>query len=152
MLVIILTIIFFLIDIFSKYLITRLMLFGESITIIDNFLNITYVKNTGAAWSILNNNTLIVTIISIIIISFLIWYIYINSKNNNKFEKIGYALVLGGALGNLFDRLVYGYVIDFIDIYIFNYDYPIFNLADTFIVIGVIILFISMWRDKKDGV
>jgi len=146
------TSILFLIDIFSKYLITKLVIFGESITIINNFLNITYVKNTGAAWSILNNNTLIVTIISIIIISFLVWYIYINSKNNNKFEKIGYSLVLGGALGNLFDRLVYGYVIDFIDINIFNYDYPIFNLADTFIVIGVILLFISMWRDKKDGI
>lgn len=146
------TSILFLIDIFSKYLITKLVIFGESITIINNFLNITYVKNTGAAWSILNNNTLIVTIISLLIIIALIIYMYNNKNSSSKFERLGYSLVLGGALGNLFDRLVYGYVIDFIDIYIFNYDYPIFNLADTFIVIGVIILFISMWRDKKDGI
>ena len=149
---IILTIIFFLIDILSKSLIARFISFNESITIINNFFNITYVRNTGAAWSILNNNTIMITIISIVIIIFLIGYMYKNNKNSSKFEKVGYSLVLGGALGNLFDRLVYGYVIDFIDIYIFNYDYPIFNLADTFIVIGVIILFISMWRDKKDEV
>ena len=146
------TIIFFLIDLFSKYLITKLIIFGESITIINNFLNITYVKNTGAALSILNNNTLIVKIISLLIIIALIIYMYNNKNSSSKFERLGYSLVLGGALGNLFDRLVYGYVIDFIDIYIFNYDYPIFNLADTFIVIGVIILFISMWGDKKDGI
>ena len=59
-------------------------------------------------------------------------------------------MVLGGALGNLLDRIIYGYVIDFFDFYIFSYDYPIFNMADCFIFVGVIILIIYTWR-CKDG-
>ena len=61
-------------------------------------------------------------------------------------EKVAFSLIVGGAIGNFVDRVFYGYVIDFIDIKIFKYDYPIFNLADSFIVIGVILLVIYTWR------
>ena len=67
----------------------------------------------------------------------------------NKILKIGYGLILGGAIGNFIDRIVYGYVIDFIDIDIFGWNYPIFNLADMFIVVGVILVMIDAWRCKK---
>lgn len=149
LIMIILIVVFLVIDIVSKLVISNLMDVYDSIVVIKNFFNITYVHNTGAAWSLFAGRTWLLVIVSLIIISFIIFYIYKN-KPKNKFEKIGYSLVLGGAIGNFIDRIVYGYVIDFLDFNIFGYDYPIFNLADTFIVVGVIILCICTWR-CKDG-
>ena len=149
LIMIILIVVFLVIDIVSKLVISNLMDVYDSIVVIKNFFNITYVRNTGAAWSLFAGRTWLLVIVSLIIISFIIFYIYKN-KPKNKFEKIGYSLVLGGAIGNFIDRIVYGYVIDFLDFNIFRYDYPIFNLADTFIVVGVIILCICTWR-CKDG-
>ena len=79
----------------------------------------------------------------------IVLYVYKN-KPKYKLEKIAYSLILGGAIGNFLDRIVYGYVIDFLDFYIFGYNYPIFNLADTFIVLGVLLLIIYVWR-YSDG-
>ena len=79
----------------------------------------------------------------------IILYIYKN-KPKSLIEKIGYSMILGGAIGNFLDRVIYGYVIDFLDFNIFGYEYPIFNLADSFILIGVILLVIYTWR-CKDG-
>lgn len=146
--IMIVVIISLLLDIGSKFLVSRIFILNESKTIIDNFLNITYVRNTGAAWSILDNNTWIVTVISLLIIIGIIYYVYRN-RVSKKILKIGYGLILGGAIGNFIDRIVYGYVIDFIDIDIFGWNYPIFNLADMFIVVGVILVMIDAWRCKK---
>lgn len=146
--IIIVVIISLLLDIGSKFLVNRIFILNESKTIIDNFLNITYVRNTGAAWSILDDNTWIVTVISLLIIIGIIYYVYRN-RVSKKILKIGYGLILGGAIGNFIDRIVYGYVIDFIDIDIFGWNYPIFNLADMFIVVGVILVMIDAWRCKK---
>ena len=146
--IIIVVIISLLLDIGSKFLVSRIFILNESKTIIDNFLNITYVRNTGAAWSILDNNTWIVTVISLLIIIGIIYYVYRN-RVSKKILKIGYGLILGGAIGNFIDRIVYGYVIDFIDIDIFGWNYPIFNLADMFIIVGVILVMIDAWRCKK---
>lgn len=147
---IILTILVILVDFFSKYIVSKLMTVNETINLIDNFFRITYVKNTGAAFSIFSNNTILVIIISVVIIGFLLFYIYKN-KGNNKLENVSYAFILGGAISNLIDRLVYGYVIDFLDFEILSYDAPIFNLADTFIVIGVILFLINTLRSRYDG-
>lgn len=147
---IILTILVILVDFFSKYIVSKLMTVNETINLIDNFFRITYVKNTGAAFSIFSNNTILVIIISVIVIGFLLFYIYKN-KGNNKLENVSYAFILGGAISNLIDRLVYGYVIDFLDFEILSYDAPIFNLADTFIVIGVILFLINTLRSRYDG-
>jgi len=118
---IILTIIFFIIDLGSKLLISNLMNVNDSIRIIRNFFYITYVRNTGAAWSIFSGKVLGLIFVSLLIIGFIIYYIY---KNNPKsiLEKVGYSMILGGAIGNLFDRIFYGYVIDFLDFIIFGYD------------------------------
>lgn len=147
---IILTILVILVDFFSKYIVSKLMTVNETINLIDNFFRITYVKNTGAAFSIFSNNTILVIIISVVIIGFLLFYIYKN-KGNNKLENVSYAFILGGAISNLIDRLVYGYVIDFLDFEILSYNAPIFNLADTFIVIGVILFLINTLRSRYDG-
>lgn len=143
--IIIFTVIFLVIDIVSKLLISNLMYVGQSFQIVKSFFNITYVKNTGAAWSILSGRTWLLILVSLVIISFIIFYIFKN-KPKSKLEKISYSMVLGGAIGNLLDRIIYGYVVDFLDFNIFGYDYPIFNLADSFILVGVIILVIYTWR------
>lgn len=149
--IIIISLISLLFDMGSKYLVSRMFTLYESKIIINNFLNITYVRNTGAAWSILDTNTWIVTVISLLIIIGIIYYVYRNrNKINKKIVKIGYGLVLGGSIGNFIDRIIYGYVVDFIDIDIFGWNYPIFNLADMFIVGGVILLMIDAWRCRND--
>ena len=140
------TLLVFIIDIVSKMIVVNYLTLGESVKVIDKFLYLTYVRNTGAAWSILANNTYIVSLISLMIIGGIIWYIGKNTISD-KLEKIAYALVLGGAIGNFVNRIIYGYVIDFIDVKVFNYDYPIFNLADIFIVVGVILLVVYNWRN-----
>lgn len=139
------TVIIFIIDIVSKIIITKYIDFGQSVKIIDNFLYLTHVTNTGAAWSIFNNNHYFVLCISAIIIIALIVYI-VKNRPSNKLEKTAYAFILGGALGNFMGRCVNGYVTDFIDVKVFNYNYPIFNLADVFIVIGTGLFIVYTWR------
>ena len=141
----ILTVIFFIIDIVSKIIVSNLMNVNDSIMVIKDFFYISYVRNTGAAWSMFSGERLGLIIVSLIIICFIIYYI-LNNKPKNKLEKLSYGLILGGSFGNLFDRVCYGYVVDFLDFIIFGYDYPIFNLADSFIFVGVLLLIIYTWR------
>ncbi|MBQ6494918.1 MAG: signal peptidase II [Bacilli bacterium] len=140
------TIITLLIDIISKVIITNTLTLKESIKIINKFFYITYTKNTGVAFSLLEGSKIFIIIATIIILIVLIKYL--NNKYVNRLEQISYGLIIGGALGNLIDRIIYGYVIDFLDFKIFNYNYPIFNLADSAIVIGVIILIITSFKRK----
>ena len=77
-------------------------------------------------------------------------YKYLNKENLKNNEQFAYGMIIGGILGNFFDRLIYGYVIDFLDFKIFSYNYPIFNFADSFIVIGIIILIIIEIRKDKN--
>lgn len=147
--IIIFTIVFLVIDIVSKLIVSNLMNVHDSILVIKDFFYITYVRNTGAAWSLFAGKTILLLMVSLIMICGIILYVYKN-KTKAKLEKIAYSLILGGAIGNFLDRIVYGYVIDFLDFYIFGYNYPIFNLADTFIVLGVLLLIIYVWR-YSDG-
>lgn len=146
---ILLIFIFFIIDLISKILVLKYLDIMESINIIGNFLKFTHVNNTGAAFSMFSNDNVFVLVISLIIIISLVIYVC-RLKNKKNRDKFVYSMILGGAIGNLFDRLVYGYVIDFIDIDIFGWNYPIFNLADSFIVVGVFLLIIFSWR-KDNG-
>ena len=138
--------IFLIIDIVVKVLVKSKLVLNESIKIIDNFFYITYVKNTGAAWSILSGKQVFLILFSIIVIVSLFIYLY-KKKIYTKLELIGYSLLLSGAIGNLIDRILYGYVIDYLNFYIFNYNFPIFNIADCCIVVGIMLLFISSWRE-----
>ena len=141
---------FFLVDLISKQLITHIINLGESYNIIDKFFYITYVQNKGAAWSILEDQRILLLIISVIVL-FLINK-YMNKENLSNIECLSYGMIIGGIVGNLFDRVVYGYVIDFLDFKLFGYNYPIFNLADSFIVIGIIIMIvISVRKEIHEG-
>ena len=112
-------------------------------------LRLNYCENEGAAFSIGNGNVFLFIILNIILICGLIIYYEKNKKEFNKFSKYSIALVIGGGCSNLLDRIFRGYVVDFIDISeLFNF--PVFNIADIFIVLGVISLLIitirNMWK------
>lgn len=129
----------FILDFVCKFIITHILSFNDSIMVIRDFFYISLVKNTGGAFSIFTGSTFLLIVISFLILLGIFTYIY---KNNirNRVSLIGFGLLIGGAMGNLFDRIFYGYVIDYLDFKIFGYGYPIFNLADSFVVIGAIIL------------
>ena len=139
------SIIFLLIDQLSKGLVNLYMNVNESIKLF-NLLSITYVHNTGAAFSMLEGARWLFIILGIVALN-LIFIFFIKDKELNNFEIITYSLLLSGIMGNLIDRFLYGYVIDFIDVNIFNF--AIFNLADSFMVIGVILLMIGMIKCKS---
>ena len=137
---------FFIIDLLSKQLISHLLNVGDSIKVINNFFYITYVRNTGAAWSILEDQRILLLIISVFVL-FLINKT-MNKETLNKLECFSYGMIIGGIIGNIFDRVFYSFVIDFIDFRLFGYNYPIFNLADTFIVVGIILMAIISFRKE----
>ncbi len=135
------------IDQLSKYLIINILGNGVFV-IIKNFLKFMYIKNTGAALGIFSGNLVILIIATLILLVYIIKEV---KKNvNNKWILITYLLILGGAIGNLIDRIFRGYVVDFISFTLFKKEMAIFNLADTFITIGVIILIILLFK-KEDG-
>lgn len=131
----------FLIDQLIKLVVTFNIKLNTSISIIKDFFYISNVHNYGAAFSILYGNRLFLIIVSFLAILF-IYYFLIRNKKLRKIEEVIYSLLLGGVVGNLFDRIIHGYVIDFLDFHIFGYNFPIFNIADICIVIsiGLIIL------------
>lgn len=131
------------IDQVVKILVISKMALQQSIQVINNFFNITYVRNTGAAWSILSGNVLLLIMISIIALGVIYYYLIID-KELKKIHIVSYSMLIGGIIGNLIDRVVHGYVIDYLDFKIFNYNFPIFNIADTLIVISIIIIGISL--------
>lgn len=146
----IIAIILFIIDQISKALVSAYLNLNESITIIKDFFYIRYINNTGASFGMLSNSKVLLIILSLIAIIIILRYM--NTFKKTKINLIGFGLILGGILGNLSDRILFGYVKDFLDFIIFNYDYPVFNLADIFIVLGVIILIISIIRgEDKNG-
>ena len=111
----------------------------DSISIIPSFFSITYVRNTGAAFSIMENSRVLFIVIGMIAL-YLIWRFLIKDKELNKYYVFSYSMLIGGIIGNMIDRIIYGYVIDYLSFNIFGYSAPIFNLADTFIVVSIIML------------
>ena len=145
----ILTVILVIVDQIVKFLVSTYL---NYIDVIPKFLYLSLEKNYGVAFSMLWNNRLLILIISLLLILFLIYLLnkdYLSKGKNNKLLNVTYGLLFGGILGNLIDRIVRGYVIDYIGVYIFNYKFPVFNLADSFITIGVILMIISTFKEEK---
>ena len=115
---------------------TKRLFFQKSMNIFK-FFSISYSENTGIAFSLFQNNNFILTIITIIILVFII-HLYLKEKN----YRFGLAFIIAGAIGNLIDRFTHGFVIDFINLHF----WPTFNLADAFIIIGIILIIIKMYK------
>lgn len=131
--------------------ITKVILIGKNTTIIPNILNFTYTENTGVAFGIGANNLFFIIIVNIIVLGLIIKFIKEREEQVDFSILISLILILSGGIGNLIDRIVRGYVIDFIDINLFNF--PNFNIADVSISIGIIsLIFIlckSILKEKK---
>ncbi len=127
------------------------MSYGESINVINGFFNITLIGNTGAAFSILSSNTLLLIIISLVVLNVL-YFCFIKGKNLNDFEQLSFGLLIGGILGNLIDRVLRMQVIDYLDFNFFGFNFPVFNLADIAIVISMILIAIKVIKGDKNGV
>ena len=147
--IIILSIIFLIIDQITKILVVNSLVPGENIEIIKNIFSIIYTNNTGAAFSILLGKRIFLIVVAILIIGILLYYIKKN-KVDGKLNIIAFSLIIGGSLGNLIDRIVRGYVVDFISIKLGSYNFPIFNIADTLIVVGVFLLLIKNTGGNKN--
>ena len=137
-----------LLDQISKVLVSNYL--RKELTIIPNFFSITKVHNTGGAWGIFGGNSLILACISLMVL-FAFISIIISDKKITEIESIFYSFIVGGVLGNFIDRVVRSYVIDFLSFNIFGYDFPVFNIADIFIVIGVFIYIIVTLKEDKNG-
>lgn len=131
------------VDQLTKQLVASMMDQGQSVTLIRNFLYITYVRNPGAAFGMFPYQTaLFITITLVVAVLILYYYRYLSE--DHKWMRLGLSLQLGGALGNLIDRVTAAYVIDFINFSIWP---PVFNLADAAIVIGIGIFLYAFWRE-----
>lgn len=139
-----------LLDQISKWIVQSSMKINESIDVIPGFFRITYVQNTGAAWSMLEGRMIFFYIISVV---FLIgmFYFYRHNTNEDVFTQLGVVLMIAGTLGNFADRLVLRYVRDFLDFLLLGYDFPVFNIADVSLCIGVGLLAISIIRETYGG-
>tara|TARA_S200000501_G_scaffold231410_1_gene217007 strand:+ start:1063 stop:1521 length:459 start_codon:yes stop_codon:yes gene_type:complete len=110
------------------------------------FFSIDYVKNFGAAFNLFSGSRIFLSIISLII-ALILLFIIINKKNISKLDLLSYSFILGGTIGNGYDRIIKGFVIDFINLKFINF--PIFNLADVSINIGLLIIIYGLFNNKR---
>jgi signal peptidase II len=141
-------------DQLTKMIVDRTMSLHQSIPIIDGFFSLTYVRNTGAAFGIFAGSHEAFRLPFLILVSVLaLGFVVVMLKRIHDEEKgliTALSLIIGGAIGNLIDRVLYGEVIDFLDFYWSNYHWPAFNVADSCITIGVLITLFYLIRAKGE--
>lgn len=143
----------FLLDQITKSCVDSSMRLHESIPVIGGFFNITYIRNPGAAFGFMAGASplfrviffMAINVLAIILVVYYIW----KSRAEEPFLAFALSLILSGALGNLVDRIRFGEVIDFLDVYIGSYHWPAFNIADSAISVGAVILFIELTKRGK---
>jgi len=148
--------IYFIIIIFVIFFIDRvskikiLNNFGESVYFVNDYLNFNLIWNIGIGFGMMSTNSSVIynliTFIIGLVILFLLYFFF----TSQKFEKIGYSIIIGGALGNFYDRIVFNAVPDFIDIHFKNFHWFTFNVADIFITIGIITLILVGTKEIKE--
>lgn len=142
-------------DQISKIYVSSVMSLHDSYPVIDGFFNITCVRNPGAAFGFLANaapmfRSLFLIVVSAAAIVMILWFL---AKNKSAGMLLTFALsmILSGAVGNLLDRIRFGSVVDFLDFYIASWHWPAFNVADSAISVGAVLLVVEMLRREKPG-
>ena len=147
--IVIVALITLILDQISKIVIESLIEYHHSVTIIKNFFKLTIVHNFGISWGILEGKRIIIIIGTLIVM--VIVYKLLQTFKSNIRNNIAFGLLIGGMLGNFIDRLFLGYVRDFLDFKIFNYNYPVFNIGDMGIVIGIILIIIATIKGEDES-
>ena len=147
--------IYFLIIIFMVFFLDRiskikiLANFGESVYFVNDYLNFDLIWNIGIGFGIMSTNSSVIYNLITFTIGFIILFLLYIFLISQKLEKISYSIIIGGALGNFYDRLVFNAVPDFIDIHYKNFHWFTFNVADIFISIGILFFILSNWFVKN---
>ena len=134
-----------LIDRVTKVFFSDLLSYGETVPIVKNVFHFTLVHNTGIAFGLFKDQGIVFIVVPIIAVILLIFNVYYYRQNNEVISRgyiIAFSLILGGAIGNLYDRIVFGYVIDFLDFRV----WPVFNIADSAITVGAFIIAIKCFQ------
>lgn len=143
-----LVVLFVLLDQATKYMASKYLI-QNSIKIF-NWFKLIYVENRGAAFGFLDGKQTFFIVVTVFVLVFLAFFIYKYYASLSTLEVWASILLFSGAIGNLLDRVVQGYVVDFISVRIFNvYDFPVFNLADIYVTFAVIVYFISAIRHER---
>lgn len=137
-------------DQISKIIVVRNMGLYQDIEIIHDFFYITSHRNKGAAWGMLQGQMTFFYIITIIMVGVLVYYLLTTKYNEKKLFYIALILMFSGAIGNFIDRIFRKEVVDFLNFYIFGYDFPVFNIADSFLTIGIILFIIDTLIEIKN--
>jgi signal peptidase II len=120
---------------------------GKTIVLLPGVFQLRYAENTGAAFSIFTGRVNFLALVSLVASGFLVWW-WRKVPPSERWGRGALVLILGGAVGNLIDRVRLGYVIDMFDAFIGSYDYPVFNVADSLICVGVAVLLVRAWKGK----
>jgi len=145
----------FALDRLAKWIVEMRVSFADTYTVIPGFFDIVRAQNSGVAFGMFNESTfqwrtillVLVSVAAVVVVSAVIW----KARQLDPLSLWGFALILGGAAGNLFDRIVSGRVTDFLDFYIRDYHWPAFNVADSALVIGCGLLFLDTLRPKRQA-
>ena len=130
-------------DQFTKALVINFFNLYDSVVLLP-MINLTFVVNYGFAFGLLNNPSLNQILVSLVILAIIIYFLYLLIKTQDKIFQLTLTLILAGAFGNFIDRIFRGFVIDFIDVYIGKYHWPAFNIADSCITVGFVVLMLSL--------
>lgn len=146
-----------LLDQLTKGYVTSTMMLHASFVVVKGFLNITHVRNPGAAFGFLAHasplfRSIFFILIGVLAIILIVYYIVKSGESEQRLV-FALSLILGGAIGNLIDRLRFGEVVDFIDVYLSSYHWPAFNVADAAVSLGALLLiFEGLKRDKQQKI
>ena len=136
----------------SKWLLVRSVPLEGTREVVRGFLRLWHVRNSGAVWGFFSGHDggvipKVITGLAVAALLIVAWF-FLSADRRQRLELAAYAFILGGALGNIVDRLRLGYVVDFLDAYVKTWHWPTFNVADSCITIGVLLLALSLWRVK----
>ncbi len=150
-LLLIVSVVILVLDQASKLYIEANFRLGESVTVIENFFSITHVRNKGAAFGILADSSVRIPFfitVAVLACIGLLWYLS-RLREDQRFLQFSLSLVFSGAVGNLINRVRLGEVIDFLDVYWRHHHWPAFNVADSAITVGVVLLLVDVWVEER---